>query len=185
MKKDIPSSNKEVKEVKVEAQVEEVKETKTDKAVEEVKPEKKKRVPTEKQLAGLHKGMEALKQKRIQIAAEKEERERRRAAGEVIAEPIRLRKKQLVDLPKIEIVEPPAPKVRKQRSDIGKKRGAIKPPLITREEFEALQLRIVEAFPKEKVVEKIVEKPVEKVVERVVEKKVSGSEMLNKIFNLR
>lgn len=185
MNKDIPSSVKDIKveDDKPELEVKEVKEvkqeTKTDKA------DKKKRVLTEKQVAALHKGMEALKQRRIQIAAEKEERERRRAAGEVIAEPIRLRKKQVVDLPKIEIVEPPAPKVRKQRSDIGKKRGAIKPPLITREEFEALQLRIVEAFPKEKVVEKIVEKPVEKVVERVVEKKVSGSEMLNKIFNLR
>jgi hypothetical protein len=151
------------------------------------KPEKVKKPLSEKQLAGLHKGMEALKAKRLQLQKEKEERETKKAKGEVVAEPVKIPKKEVKVLEPVVVVEPPAPKVRKERIDKGKKRGAIKPPTITRQEFEALQQKIVEALPKEKVVEKVVEKPVEKVIEKVVvtEKKVTGSEMLNKIFNLR
>jgi hypothetical protein len=150
-----------------------------------VKPPKVKKPLTEAQKANLHKGMEALKAKRLQLQKEKEERETKKAKGEAVVEPVKIPKKEVKVLEPVVVVEPPAPKVRKERADKGKPRGAIKPPTITRQEFEALQQKIVEALPKEKVVEKVVEKPIEKVVEKVVEKKVTGSEMLNKIFNLR
>jgi len=148
---------------------------------------KPKKVLSEKQKAGLQKGFEMLKAKRLQLQAEKEQREKDKAEGKEVVEPVKLKKKEVKVLEPITIVEPPAPKVRKGRSDKGKKRGPVKPPTITREEFESLQQRIVEAFPKEKVVEKVVEKPVhiEKVIERVTEKKVTGSELLNRVFNLR
>jgi hypothetical protein len=148
---------------------------------------KPKKVLSEKQRAGLHKGMEALKAKRVQLQAEKAEREEKKKKGEAVEEPVKIPKKDVKVLEPVVVVEPPAPKVRKERADKGKPRGAIKPPTITRAEFEALQQKIVEALPKEKVVEKVVEKPIERVVEKVVvtEKKVTGSEMLNKIFNLR
>lgn len=150
-----------------------------------VKPEKVKKPLSEAQKANLNKGMEALKAKRLALQKEKEEREAKKAKGEVVAEPVKLPKKEVKVLEPVKVIEPPPPKVRKQRSDIGTKRGAVKPPTITRAEFEALQQKIVEALPKEKVIEKVVEKPVERVVEKVVEKKVTGSEMLNKVFNLR
>jgi hypothetical protein len=148
---------------------------------------KPKKVLSEKQRAGLHKGMEALKQKRVQLQKEKAEREEKKAKGEAVEEPVKLKKKEVKMLEPVVVVEPPAPKPRKERVDKGKKRGAIKPPTITREEFEDLQKKIVEAMPKEKIVEKVVEKPIhiEKVKEVITEKKVTGSEMLNKIFNLR
>ena len=151
-----------------------------------VKPPKVKKPLTEAQKANLHKGMEALKAKRLQLQKEKEEREAKKAKGEPVAEPVKIPKKEVKILEPVQVIEPPPPKVRKERADKGKPRGAIKPPTITRQEFETLQQRIVEALPKEKVVEKVVEKPVEKVIEKVVvtEKKVSGSEMLNRIFNL-
>lgn len=152
-----------------------------------VKPPKVKKPISEVQRANLQKGMEALKQKRLQLQKEKAEREEKKAKGEPVAEPVKLPKKEVKVLEPVTIIEPPAPKERKKRSDIGKKRGAIKPPTITREEFEDLQKKIVEAMPKERIVEKVVEKPIhiEKVKEVITEKKVTGSEMLNKIFNLR
>ena len=152
-----------------------------------VKPPKVKKPLSDVQKANLQKGMEALKHKRLQLQKEKAEREEKKAKGEPVAEPVKLPKKEIKALEPVTIVEPPAPKPRKERNDKGKKRGAIKPPTITREEFEDLQKKIVEALPKEKVVEKVVEKPVhiEKVVEKITEKKVTGSELLNKVFNLR
>jgi hypothetical protein len=153
---------------------------------------KPKRPLTDKQKSNLQMGIEIMKQKRID--REKREEERAKAVEDAKAKglpeppleekPVRLRKKEIVDLNPVKLVVSPDPKPRKKRSDTGKKR-LVKTPAITREEFEILQRQLIEALPKEKVVEKVVEKPVEKVVERVVEKKITGNELLNKIFQLK
>lgn len=137
---------------------------------------KEKRKATEKQLAGLRKGMEMMKAKR----QEREQFEEKQKKGEIPADapkPTFSKPKK----PKVVVVSaPPAEpeviyKERKQRQD--KQRIAVddvKGELASlRAELSALKK------PAEiKEVEKIVEKP----VDRVVNKVLSGSEMLNAIF---
>lgn len=147
---------------------------------------KPKKVLNEKQRAGLNKGIEILKERRTRLAEEKVAREEAKAKGEPVPpapEPKKRRKparKPIVVVP--DTAPPPEP--RKLRKDAGIKRGPLKPPLITRNELESIHKQILDALPKEKIVEKIVEKPVEKVVEKVVERRIAGSELLNKIFHL-
>ncbi len=146
--------------------------------------EKKKRVMTDKQKAGLQKGMEALKAKREALSKEKDERKK---TNEVLKEkglppvepPLKIKGKDIQVIPTVEPVEIKI-KERKVRTDKGSKRGtALKN--ITREEFDELKTSLK---PRETVVEKIVEKEVPVVKERVVhtEKVLSGNALLDKIF---
>lgn len=147
-------------------------------------PVKAKRVMTDKQRAGLQKGMDALKAKREQMSQEKEERKK---TNEVLKEkglppvepPLKIKGKDIqVVVPVPEPVEIKL-KERKVRADKGKKHGTeLK---VTRQEFDELKthLRAVPT-PAMPVSAPIIERVVEKVVEK--EKVLSGNALLDRIF---
>jgi len=137
--------------------------------------------PNEKQLAGLRKGMEALKAKREAIAKEREEFEEKQKKGEIPADAPKPKPFNAPKKPKVVVVSAPAPEpevvYKKRKEHIHKQKIAVddvKGELASlRAELSALKAPAVV-----KEVEKIVEKP----VDRIVEKKLTGSEMLNAIF---
>lgn len=158
---------------------------------QEVKPlEKKKRAVSDKQREALKLGMAKLKEKREQLAKEKEERkktnEELKAKGlPPIEPPIKIKKQDIMELPKLEPVELKI-KERKPRSDKGVPRASgIRAKTDGIEELKKMVLEL-QAKQEGRVIEKPVEvikevvKPVEKIVEK--EKVLSGSELLNKIF---
>jgi hypothetical protein len=153
--------------------------------METVAPPKAKRVMTEKQKAGLQKGMDALKLKRESLAKEKDERVKTNVVLKEkglppIEPPLKIKGKDIQELPKPEPVELKVPPPRKVRADKGVKRDGTGTALkVTREEFNELKSHL-----KPSVVEKIVEKEVPVIKEKIVhtEKVLSGSELLNKIF---
>ena len=146
----------------------------------------KKRKASEKQLEGLRKGMAVLKAKREALAKEKEEVKTKIEKGELPEDtPIPKAKHKprntLVHKPlKVEVAPPepivqPVKKPRKKHvSRVAEQFDAFKQ--------EMLQMVQKPAEVKTEVVEKVVEKPVEKIIQK--ERVVTGSEMLNKIFNL-
>lgn len=152
-------------------------------------PTKAKRVMTDKQKAGLQKGMEALKLKREQIAKEKDERKKtndvlKEKGLPLVEPPLKMKSKDIQILPKPEAVEIKLPQPRKVRADKGVKRvgtGTGTALKVTREEFEELKTHLK---PKETIVEKEVIKEVPVVKEKIVEKEkvLSGSALLDKIF---
>jgi hypothetical protein len=143
-------------------------------------PPVKTRKVNEKQMAGLRKGMEALKAKREALAKEREVHEEKKAKGEIPADapaPKEVRKPKPV---KVIAPPPPPPEVvvvqRKPR--VAKPNPALAELALLRTEVAALKTPA-----KEVVVEKVVEKAVEKVVHK--DRVVTGSEMLNTIFGLK
>lgn len=146
----------------------------------EAPPQKRK--ASDKQLEGLRKGMAVLKAKREALAKEKEEVKTKIEKGE---------------LPK----DTPIPKEKyKPRNTIVAKTLKVEPELTVQpvkprkahvskvaqqlDSFKAEMMAMVQkpVEVKTEIVEKIVEKPVERVIQK--ERVVTGSEMLNKIFNL-
>ena len=145
--------------------------------------EPKKRKASEKQLEGLRKGMAVLKAKREALAKEKEEVKTKIEKGElpedtpipkakhkprntIIAKPLKVEVQP-------ELVVQAVKKPRKAHvSKVSQQLDA----------FKQEMLQMVQKPAEVKEVEKIVEKPVERVVQK--ERVVSGSELLNKIFNL-
>jgi hypothetical protein len=153
--------------------------------------EKKPRPPiTDKQKESLRKGMEALKLKREQLAKEKEERkktnEELKAKGlPPIEPPIKIKKQDITELPKLEPVKIEV-KTRKPRSDKGMPRpDRVKEKIDTIAEIKKMVLDL-QAKQEGKVIEKpvevIKEVPVVKEKEVIKEKVLSGSDLLNKIF---
>lgn len=143
-------------------------------------PPVKTRKVNEKQMAGLRKGMEALKAKREALAKEREVHEEKKSKGEIPADapaPKEVRKPKSV---KVIAPPPPPPEVvvvqRKPR--VAKPNPALAELALLRTEVAALKTPA-----KEVVVEKVVEKAVEKVVHK--DRVVTGSEMLNTIFGLK
>lgn len=143
-------------------------------------PPVKTRKVNEKQMAGLRKGMEALKAKREALAKEREVHEEKKSKGEIPADapaPKEVRKPKAV---KVIAPPPPPPEVvvvqRKPR--VAKPNPALAELALLRTEVAALKTPA-----KEVVVEKVVEKAVEKVVHK--DRVVTGSEMLNTIFGLK
>ena len=144
----------------------------------------KKRKATEKQLEALRKGMATLKAKREALSKEKEEVKTKIEKGELPENtPIPKEKQKprntiVVKPIKVEVQAEPVVKPVKPRkphtSKVAQQLDAFKQ--------EMLQLVQKPAEVKTEVVEKIVEKPVERVIQK--ERVVSGSELLNKIFNL-
>jgi hypothetical protein len=142
---------------------------------------KEKRKATEKQLAGLRKGMEALKTKREALAKEREEYEVKKAKGDV---PVDAPKPKYVPNPKppkvVKVVpEAPPPQViqveRKKRTEKAKiEVNEVK------SELAALRTELAAMKKPAEVVVKEVEKPVDRIVEKT--KVLSGSELLNSIF---
>ena len=143
----------------------------------------KKRKASEKQMEALRKGMAAIKAKREAIAKEKEEVKTKIEKGElpedtpIPKEQYKPRNTIKVKPLKVEVEpEPVVQPVKKSRK-----------PNVSRvaqqlESFKSEMMTMIQKPVEVKEVEKIVEKPVERVVQK--ERVVTGSEMLNKIFNL-
>jgi hypothetical protein len=143
----------------------------------------KKRKVSDKQLENLRKGMAVLKAKRETLAKEKEEVKTKIEKGELPEDtPIPKEKQKPRNTIKVKPikteVEPEAQPVKKPRkpnvSRVAQQLDAFK------SEMMAMVQKPVEV--KTEVVEKVIEKPVERIVQK--ERVVSGSELLNKIFNL-
>jgi hypothetical protein len=140
---------------------------------------KEKRKVSDKQMAALRKGMDALKAKRETLAKDREVHEEKQTKGEIPA-----------DVPKPKFIpNPKAPKVVKVSATesapevvqvVRKKRETKANPMIA--EMAALRAEVsaLKAPAKEVVIEKIVDRPVERVVEKT--KVLSGSDLLNQIF---
>ena len=155
--------------------------------------EKKKRTVSDKQREALKLGMAKLKEKREQLAQEKETRkktnEELKSKGlPPIEPPIKIKKQDIMELPKLEPVEVKV-KERKPRADKGVPKKYTDPMMlpISKQEFaelRGLMTTLRSAVPNEVVKEKevIKEVPVVKEKEVVREKVLSGSDLLNKIF---
>jgi hypothetical protein len=131
-------------------------------------------------MAGLRKGMEALKAKREALAKEREVHEEKKAKGEI---PVDAPAPKEVRKPKaVKVIAPPPPPpevvVVQRKPRVVKPNPALAELALLRTEVAALKTPA-----KEVVVEKVVEKAVEKVVHK--DRVVTGSEMLNTIFGLK
>jgi hypothetical protein len=136
---------------------------------------KEKRKINEVQMANLRKGMEMMKARR----AAREEYESKVAKGEDVPPPPPPQPKKVKAVKVAAVPEPPPEVVVVQR-----KPRVVKPnPALA--ELAALRAEVsaLKTPAKEVVVEKVVEKMVDKVVHK--DRVVTGSEMLNAIFNLK
>jgi len=146
-------------------------------------PKKEKRKVSEKQMACLRKGMEALKAKREILAKEREVHEEKQKKGEIPADAPKPKLMPNPKPPKIVKVSAPVPEPqviqveRKKRVDKAKIAvDDVKGELASlRAELSALK-KPAEIKEVVKEVEKIVDRPV------VTTKMVSGSDLLNQIF---
>ena len=143
-------------------------------------PPAKKRKVNEKQMADRRKGMDALKAKREVLAKEREIHEEKQTKGEIPADAPKPKMTPNPKPPKVVKAPEPVPEVvvvqRKPRTN--------KPnPMIA--EMAALRAEVsaLKAPSKEVVVEKVVEKPIDRVVHK--DRVVTGSDLLNAIFNLK
>lgn len=151
----------------------------------EVKP---KRPVSDKQREALKLGMAKLKQKREELQKEKETRaktnEELKAKGlPVIEPPIKIKKQDITELPKLEPVEVKV-KERKVRADKGVNRvSAVRAKTDGIEELKKMMMELKQSQSQSVPVK---DTPVQAapVKERIVEKEkvLSGSELLNKIF---
>lgn len=137
-------------------------------------PTKKK--ATDKQMANLRKGMEALKAKRETLAKDREVYEEKKSKGEIPADAPRPREVRKPKPAKV-VVAPPAPPP--EVVVVERKKREVKPnPMIA--EMAALRAEMSALKAPAVVKEVVVEKPVDRVVEKT--KVLTGSEMLNAIF---
>jgi hypothetical protein len=133
---------------------------------------KTKRKINEVQMANLRKGMEMMKAKR----AAREDYETKVSKGEDAVPPAPTPKK--VKAPKVVTAPAPPPEV----VVVERKKREVKPnPMVA--EMAALRAEMSALKAPAVVKEVVVEKPVEKVVHK--ERVVTGSEMLNLLFNLK
>lgn len=144
---------------------------------------KEKRKVNEKQMAGLRKGMEALKAKREALAKQREEHEDKKAKGEIPAD---APKPKLVPNPKPpKVVKVAAPPPEPQVIQVERKKRVEKSKIAVDEvKGELASLRAELSAMKKPAEIKEVVKEVEKIVDRpvVTTKMVSGSDLLNQIF---
>jgi hypothetical protein len=146
----------------------------------------KKRKASEKQLEGLRKGMAVLKAKREALAKEKDEIKTKIEKGELPEDtpiPKAKHKPRTTLVHKPLKVETPAPEPTVQPVKKPRKKHVSR----VAEQFDAFKQEMLQmvqkpAEVKTEVVEKVVEKPIEKIIQK--ERVITGSEMLNKIFNL-
>lgn len=140
-----------------------------------------KRKATEKQLENLRKGMAALKSKREILAKEKEEVKAKIEKGELPEDtpiPKQKQKPRNTIVAKALKVEPELtvqPIKKPRKAHVSKVAQQL-------DSFKAEMMAMVQKPAEVREVEKVIEKPVEKIVQK--ERVVTGSEMLNKIFNL-
>jgi hypothetical protein len=147
-------------------------------------PPVKTRKVNDKQMAGLRKGMEALKAKREALAKEREVHEEKQTKGEIPAD---APKPKFIPNPKPpKVVKVSAPPPEPEVIHVERKKREVKAKIAVddvKSELAALRSELA-AMKKPAEVKEV---PVEKVVEKVVhkEKVVTGSEMLNLLFNLK
>ena len=141
-------------------------------------PPVKTRKVNEKQMAGLRKGMEALKAKREALAKDREVHEEKKAKGEIPADaplPVQPKKPKVVKVS----APPPEPAV----IQVERKKREVKVKVAVddvKNELASLRAELSALKKPAEVIEKVVEKPVDRVVEKT--KVLTGSEMLNAIF---
>jgi len=143
---------------------------------------KEKRKVSDKQMAALRKGMDALKAKREALAKEREVHEEKQTKGEIPAD---APKPKFIPNPKVpKVVKVSAVETAPEVVRVVRKKRETKPnPMIG--ELAALRAEVsaLKTPAKEVTVEKVVEKVVDKVVHK--DRVVTGSEMLNAIFGLK
>jgi hypothetical protein len=147
-------------------------------------PPAKKRKVNEKQMAGLRKGMEALKSKREALAKEREIHEEKQTKGEIPADAPKPKFVPNPKPPKIVKVSAPAPEPAVIHVERKKREVKVKVAVDdVKNELASLRAEL-SALKKPAEVKEV---PVEKIVEKVIhkEKVVTGSEMLNLLFNLK
>jgi hypothetical protein len=147
------------------------------------------KIATEKQLAALRGGMAKLKEKREAIAKEKEERvktnDELRAKGlPAIEPPIKLKKKEILEMKAQAAVLEPVTLIVKERK-VRADKGQPKATSSTAAEFREMKAAFLAMQKPAEIKEVVREVQVpERVVEKIVEKErmLSGSDLLNKIF---
>ena len=147
------------------------------------------KIATEKQLAALRGGMAKLKEMREANAKEKEERvktnDELRAKGlPAIEPPIKLKKKDIVEMKAQAAVLEPVTLIVKERK-VRADKGQPKATSSTAAEFREMKAAFLAMQKPAEIKEVVREVQVpERVVERVVEKErvLSGSQLLDKIF---
>lgn len=149
----------------------------------EVEPKTKpKRQQTPGQMEGLRKAMAVVKAKREAIAKQKEEVEGKIEKGELPKDtPIPKETRNKLKVKPLKIVEPVVvePEVKQAKKPRKTHVSKVAQQL---DAFKSEMMAMVQKPAEVKEVEKIVEKPVERIIQK--ERVVSGSELLNKIFNL-
>ena len=146
-------------------------------------PPVKTRKVNEKQMAGLRKGMEALKAKRETLAKEREVHEQKKAKGEIPQDAAKPLFFPNAKPPKVvKVCGPPAEPVVIQ---VERKKRIVRAKIAVddvKSELAALrsELSAMKKPAEVKEVEKIVEKPIDRVVHK--DRVVTGSDLLNAIF---
>jgi hypothetical protein len=145
------------------------------------------RKPTDKQLEGLKKGMEALKARREAAKQQKAEKKDESSDDEAPPAAPAPKTKKLVSADKLLEVIPLKPaRTRRSPAKPAAPKGSL---YASKEDFEAFKSQMMDTLKTTPII-KEVEKPVEKIVDRevvrevpvVVEKKLTGSSMLDAIF---
>ena len=146
------------------------------------------RKPTEKQMEGLKKGMEALKARREAAKQKKAEKKDESSDDEAPPAAPAPKPKKLMTADKLLDAIPLKPaRTRRSPAKPAAPKGSL---YASKEDFEAFKTQMFETLKTTPVI-KEVEKPVEKIVDREIirevpvhtEKVVTGSDLLNKIFN--
>jgi hypothetical protein len=144
-------------------------------------PPVKTRKVNEKQMAGLRKGMEALKAKREALAKEREVHEEKQTKGEIPAD---APKPKFIPNPKPpKIVKVSAPPPEPEVIQVERKKREVKVKVAVddvKSELAALRSELAAMKKPAEVKEVVKEVAVDRVVEKT--KLLSGSEMLNAIF---
>lgn len=143
---------------------------------------KSKRPVTEKQMGALKKGMAALKSKREAIAVERDDYNKKMAAGEIPPETPapKLIPKQKTIVKKVSVKPEPILVIEERKKPV------MKPKVMTddlKQELASLraEMSALKKPAEVKIEEKIVEKPVEVFRERVV----TGSALLDAVFKFK
>ena len=144
-------------------------------------PPVKTRKVNEKQMAGLRKGMEALKAKREALAKEREVHEEKQSNGEIPAD---APKPKFIPNPKPpKVVKVSAPPPEPAVIQVERKKREVKTKIAVddvKSELAALRSELAAMKKPAEVKEVVKEVAVDRVVEKT--KLLSGSEMLNAIF---
>jgi hypothetical protein len=142
---------------------------------------KEKRKVNEKQMAGLRKGMEALKAKRETLAKEREIHEEKQKKGEIPADAPRPKLVPNPKPPKIVKVSAPAPEPAVVLVERKKREVKVKVAVDdVKSELASLRAELSAMKKPAEVKEVVKEVAVDRIVEKT--KVLSGSELLNSIF---